>query len=117
MYDESDMKRSMLASHKERSRGKQDADINKMNYANALYRSHNGGLDPEFARAKAINFGLKKLGTNIKEQKAGVMSRQIAPIVPPSIATAEAESEEVYTQIEEVSTQINETVNVKNIEL
>lgn len=59
-----------IASHKENARNKQDADINKLNYANPNYTSWNGSIDPEFASTKAIRHGLGKLGTNINERNA-----------------------------------------------
>lgn len=69
-FDESDFNRWKAASHKENGRGKQDADIQKLNYANANYTSFKGGPDPEFVRAKAIRHGLKKLGTNQNETRS-----------------------------------------------
>jgi len=49
------------ASHKKHGASKNDADMNKLNYANANYTSFNGCIDPEFAATKAINHGLHKL--------------------------------------------------------
>jgi hypothetical protein len=66
-FDESDFKRWRLASHKENGRGKSDANLEAMNYANQSYTNFNGGIDPEFARAKCIRHTLKKLGTNPQE--------------------------------------------------
>lgn len=72
-YDESDFKRWATYSHKERSRsykpnnGKEEPNITTLNYANQLYRSWEGGIDPEFARAKCIRHSVKKLGTNPNE--------------------------------------------------
>lgn len=63
-YDNVYFKRWMAASHKKNARGKQDADATKLNYANALYRSHNGWIDPEFAIAKSLRHAIEKLGTN-----------------------------------------------------
>ena len=65
-FDESDFKRRQTASHKENSRGKNDAA--QRSYANPNYTSFNGGIDPEFARAKSIIHGLKKMGTNANER-------------------------------------------------
>ncbi len=67
-YDESDFSRWKNASHKENSKNKSDAATK--DYSNPNYRSFNGGIDPEFARAKAIRHGLKKLGTNQNETRA-----------------------------------------------
>lgn len=64
-WDVSDFQRWANSSHKQNSRGKNDATTRS--YANPLYTSFNGGIDPEFARAKAVGHGLKKLGTNPNE--------------------------------------------------
>ena len=69
VFDESDFERWKIASHKQNARSKKDADNNKLNYANQHYISWKGGIDPEFARAKAIRHSLKKLGTNPNENK------------------------------------------------
>lgn len=74
-FDENDFMRWRKASHKENSRGKNDA--NERDYSNPNYTSHNGGIDPEFARAKAIRHGLKKLGTNQNEIR---MTRITVPV-------------------------------------
>ena len=66
-YDESDINRWKKASHKERSRGKEDVDDEAMNYANSLYTSQNGGIDSEFMRAKIIQHSFKKRGKNIND--------------------------------------------------
>jgi hypothetical protein len=66
-FDESDFLRWRKASHNENGRKKSDANADTMNYANPNYTSWKGGLDPEFARAKAVRHGLKKLGTNTNE--------------------------------------------------
>jgi hypothetical protein len=90
-YSDYDFERWGSASHKERSRGKNDA--NSKNYANALYSSWRGGIDPEFAKAKAIRHSLKKLGTNPNERMASAI--QISPadfkVIEPSIANKEAD--------------------------
>jgi hypothetical protein len=71
-FDVSDFHRWRLASHKENSRGKQVSAEEHKNlvYANPNYTAWNGGLDPEFARAKAIRHALKKKGANFNEQRA-----------------------------------------------
>lgn len=66
-FDESDFYRWRRSSHKENGRNKQDADAEKLNYANENYTNWKGGIDPEFARAKAVRHGLKKLGANQNE--------------------------------------------------
>ena len=67
-FDESDFRRWQTASHKENARYKDDG--NTVDYSNPNYKSLNGGIDSEFARAKAIRHGLKKLGTNQNESRA-----------------------------------------------
>lgn len=67
-FDESDFKRWQIASHKENGRYKTDSST--VDYSNPNYKSLNKGIDPEFARAKAIRHGLKKLGTNQNEARA-----------------------------------------------
>lgn len=69
-FDEDDIYRWQRASHNENGRNKQDANANTFNYANPNYTNFKGGIDPEFARAKAIRHALKKLGTNQSEQRA-----------------------------------------------
>lgn len=104
-YDESDFKRWATASHKERGRNKADANLQALNYANHLYRSWQGGIDPEFARAKCIRHSVKKLGTNPNEIAMPVTNVQIKTI-DPAIAAAEANDE--FVQHEELDSQINE---------
>lgn len=65
-FDESDFKRWRTKSHEENGRWKEDRA--SKDYSNANYSSFNGGIDPEFARAKAIRHALKKLGTNANER-------------------------------------------------
>lgn len=71
-WDESDFERWKNASHRQNSRGQSDAATRS--YANPLYTSFKGGIDPEFARAKAVSHGLKKLGTNPNELRADVIT-------------------------------------------
>jgi len=96
VYDTVYFKKWMAASHKKNARGKQDADATKLNYANALYRSHAGWIDPEFAIAKSLRHALEKLGTN---PNAKVM--QSITIEPTKTVIAEPESE--FTQAEDVT--------------
>ena len=65
-FDESDFKRWQIKSHQENGRNKNDAG--SKDYSNPNYRSFNGGIDPEFARAKAIRHAMKKMGTNPNER-------------------------------------------------
>ena len=56
------------ASHKQNSRNKSDANYELLNYANPNYTNFMGGIDPEFASAKAIKHALgNRLGTNPNE--------------------------------------------------
>jgi len=66
-FDESDFIRWRRASDKENGRGKNDVGTENYKYANANYTNWQGGIDPEFARAKAVRHALKKLGTNQNE--------------------------------------------------
>lgn len=72
-FDESDFYRWRRASHKENGRWKDDFNTpqatESLKYANENYINWKGGIDPEFARAKAIRHALKKLGTNPNEGK------------------------------------------------
>jgi len=99
-FTEYDFERWGNASHKERSRGKQDA--NTKDYRNSLYSSWRGGIDPEMAKAKAIRHGLKKLGTNPNENKASAI--QSAPMQLLPQLTAEVEAKEVIEELAENAT-------------
>lgn len=112
-YDESEFKRWMVYSHRQNSRGKQDANGETLNYANALYRSHNGGIDPEFARAKAIRHALKKQGTNMNERPS-LQAPIIKSVIEPSAATQESADE--YQSYEEVIAPVKqeEVITVPN---
>ena len=108
-YDESDFKRWATYSHKERSRNKADANLNTLNYANHLYKSWEGGIDPEFARAKCIRHSLKKLGTNPNEGLL-VMNLNLPneKMLDAEVAMAEAADENgEFAWHEEVNTTIN----------
>ena len=93
-------------SHTERGRGKQDADNQKMNYANHLYTSFNGWIDPEFAKAKAIRHALKNLGGNIAELKAQHIQ------IEAEVLSTEAAMQEVTEDAEVI-----EEVNINNFNL
>lgn len=81
------------ASHKKNARGKNDAGTTS--YANALYTSHNGAIDPEFAIAKSLRHALGKLGTNPNAKRMAVVSI-------PMEKTVQVEPEEEYTEHEVV---------------
>lgn len=105
-FDESDFRRWQIASHKENGRYKNDQSMETLNYSNANYTSWKGSIDPEFARAKAIRHGLKKLGAN---QNEGRMMKIIVPIEKQIIIDHEkdndASSDEItYTAIVEETT-------------
>ena len=116
-FDESDFKRWQTASHKENVRNKADADLTKLNYSNANYTSFNGGIDPEFSRAKAIRHSLKKLGTNQNErQMDSIIIEDVKAIVIENVVDAKADMDasndaENYTSYEQVDENIA-TVNV-----
>lgn len=120
-FDESDFKRWQTKSHAENSRGKQDA-ANK-DYSNPNYRSFNGGIDPEFARAKAIRHSLKKLGTNPNERLSIAIKPAISQTVDPTAdmaATCEDLPTPEYHEFEEATAPTNAapptTVNVTTFE-
>lgn len=100
-FDESDFERWMRASHKENGRGKNDADANKLNYANANYTSWKGGVDPEFARAKSIRHALKKLGTNPNEGKFNTITipSEKKIVIDPVIEQEAINDEHTYTEV------------------
>lgn len=115
-FDESDFTRWARASHKENSRGKQDADLTKLNYANPNYTSWKGGIDPEFARAKAIRHGLKKLGTNPNEinvRQIILEPTELKNVVISKSADEEAINEET-TQYAEVIETVQNTTTGQN---
>ncbi len=62
--DQDDFDRLRGYSHRKNARNKTDANADTLNYANPLYTSHKGGIEPEFARSKVVSIALKKRGTN-----------------------------------------------------
>jgi len=90
-FDESDFGRWKNASAKQ----------NKGN-ANANYTSFNGGLDPEFARAKSIKHALKKLGTNPNERLMVNIQPTIKQTIDPAIENEIAKEEITFTEAVEV---------------
>jgi hypothetical protein len=83
-FDEGDFMRWRKASHKDNSRNQQNVDNTSLNFANANYTSFNGGIDPEFARAKCIRHSLKKLGRNPNETAARVYDVPKTQVVDPT---------------------------------
>jgi len=107
-FDESDFKRWQTKSHAENSRGKNDSA--SKDYSNPNYRSFNGGIDPEFARAKAIRHSLKKLGTNPNERLSIAIKPAIAQTVDPTAdmaATGEDLPTPEYHEFEEAPAPTN----------
>lgn len=58
--------------------------------ANHLYSSHQGGIDPEFMRAKIVKHALKKMGTNVNELDA-INQVQVTPMFTPEMNQAAVE--------------------------
>lgn len=120
-FFEYDFERWGNASHKERSRGKQDAA--SVDYRNQLYKSWKGGIDPEFAKAKAIRHALKKLGANPNERMASAI--QPTPMKVIAHETAMSEASENLEQNPTVTNdaaatyhvQVHEVVTVDNTPL
>jgi hypothetical protein len=122
VFEEDDFYRWRRASHKENSRGwKADSgrpqpNAETLNYANENYTNFHGGIDPEFARAKAIRHGLKKLGTNQNEGRALniVTPTQKKRVVDPEADRAAGNDENgggEYHDFEEVKHQTNGSSN------
>ena len=106
VFDESDFYRWQRASHKENGRWKTDFNTKEatdsLKYANENYINWKGGIDPEFARAKAIRHALKKLGTNPNEGK-------FATIVIPS------EKKVVIEEAKEVAAATDENTHYAEV--
>lgn len=118
-FDEDDFYRWRRASHKENGRNKQDANAETMNYANENYTNFRGGIDPEFARAKAIRHGLKKLGTNMNERRMDKIDVVDAKYkLVDEAADEAAANDEGFTPAEVVGSQVHvavhEIVNIPN---
>lgn len=64
---------------------------------NANYTSFKGGIDPEFARAKAIKHGLKKRGTN---------SNEVQNTIAPAVQTENVE----HTEIKDTKAQLTDRI-------
>lgn len=109
-FDESDFRRWQTKSHQESSRGKEDATTK--DYSNLNYRNFNGGIDPEFARAKSIRHALKKLGTNANERIMVHIKPSITNTISKEVdinTTAEDIPAEVYHDYTETATENNTT--------
>lgn len=120
-FDKNHFKKWRTASHRKNSRGKNDAETK--DYSNALYKSWNGGVDPEFAATKALRHSLSKLGTNINEMAATriVVPSQSMPIVNADAANKEVceetESTQVYAEYEEVKNEPTAEQTTPTIEI
>jgi len=114
-FDESDFEKWRRASHKQNARSWKQGDsrpapnADTLNFANEHYTNWKGGIDPEFARAKAVRHGVKKLGTNPNE---GRFMKIIVPTEKQVIIDPEKDSlanhEEIVSH-EVVESTINET--------
>lgn len=126
-FDEDDFYRWRRASHKENSRawksdsGKPAPNAETMNYANENYTSWKGGIDPEFARAKAVRHALKKLGTNQNETRVQRINISPSAVYVDPVADQVAATDGEYTPAEEVpesATQVyvqtHEIINIPN---
>jgi hypothetical protein len=125
-FDESDFERWRRFSHKENRRSYDNAkpeyrtnkpvpDDTTLNYANPLYTSWKGGIDPEFSRAKAIVHGLKKLGTNANERMAVNIAAPVEkrmyvdPEIDKQVMQEETTTSHDYAEYEEVNHNGNST--------
>lgn len=107
-FDEDDFLRWRIASHNERQGAAEDLNYSK---ASAHYTKWKGGIDPEFARAKAIRHGLKKLGTNpYKSKKTSASNVRIKTDIDLNTDTeAAADEHTVDVQHEVVSSTTGKT--------
>lgn len=85
--------------------------------ASAQYTKHNGGIDPEFAAAKALRHGLAKLGVNMNERPNTVPANKIdlAPIISADSASKEAGEDNGYTHFEEIPSTTTQPDNNQEI--
>ncbi len=104
-FDTSHFMRWRVASHRENSRWKKDGvDDKTLNQANASYSNWHGGIDPEFARAKCIRHGLKKLGTNQNEIIMSSISRhQPKKVIIDDSADLAAASDELTVSVSDIN--------------
>lgn len=110
-FTEYEFSKWRAASHKEKSRGKQDAT--SKDYSNPLYTSWKGGIDAEFARAKAIRHALKKLGANANETFAKAVQVEPIKLISSEIAKADVDDEQPTTPA--VYVQTHEIINPDNL--
>lgn len=118
-FNDGDIYRWRRASHVENRRSYDNANEQKRagkpvpddevhNYANPNYSNFKGGIDPEFARAKAAKHALKKLGTNQNELKPGQLVIHASKIIDVN-ADRNATADEVkFTPHEDVTNNNND---------
>ena len=100
--DENEFERLRKFSHIKNARGKQDANLDTLNYANPLYTNYRGGIDPEFARSKVISAALKKRGTNMGSRMASQpFEMQNEPIELTPTTVSENKVEHHNTNVEQ----------------
>ncbi len=102
--DQSDFDRLRKFSHVKNSRGKADAAT--VDYSNPLYRSFNGGIDPEFARSKVVSAALSKRGINLSAKASDKIHvvpqyKEVIEDVTAEVVTAE-EGIKMHVQVHEV---------------
>ena len=102
-----DFDRLRWFSHRDKSRNKQDADAATLNYANSLYTSWHGWIDPEFACAKVINAAMKRKGTNASEKRVNITPGE--RFVSPEVLQALADEGLEYTGFEEIKEEAANT--------
>jgi hypothetical protein len=120
-FDEDDFYRWQRASHKENSRGKKATEVDNetLNWANENYTNWKGGIDPEFARAKAIRHALKKMGTNPNERNATriVIDAPKTIVVELDADIKASQDEPEHTSYETVESNIQKQENTSSTTL
>lgn len=123
-FDESDFERWKRASHKENARRYKQGDAKipnneTLNYANLNYTSWKGGLDPEFARAKAVRHGIKKLGINQNENRVvNINIPKPSIVIDPTMDDQANETPyTTYETVENTPTIVNAVDTSKNIDV
>jgi hypothetical protein len=117
-FEDHDFFRWKSFSHRQNSIGKQltQEEHTALVNANRLYTAWNGGIDPEFARAKAIRHILKKLGSNANEKGLQVHAIPPAERIIDKEADKAAHIEELdYEQIPDEQTNNNAQENTSSV--
>jgi len=126
-FDKYDFERWQMSSHKENSRGynpqygKDKPSDETLNYSNKLYTSYKGGIDPEFAKAKAIKHTFKKSATNPNERifDVSLINDTRTILVSPSVAMEETEEELSQSYSVNLDTNFSEKksrINLDNLQ-